>query len=44
MTEHIANVESLFSGPKAPEDDPDNVPEILPVGMVQNLSADSKVF
>lgn len=44
LADHVATVESLFSGPKAPEDDPEAVPEVGPVGMVQNLLADSKVF
>lgn len=44
MANHIATVEGMFAGPKAPEDDPDNVPEVGPVGMVQNLAADAKVF
>jgi len=44
LTDHVATVEALFAGPKATDDDPDNVPEIGPVGMVQNLLADSKIF
>ena len=44
MSEHVATVEALFAGPKAPEDDPEAVPEVGPVGMVQNLAADSKIF
>ena len=44
MADHIATVEGLFSGPKPSDDDPDTVPEVGPVGMVQNLLADSKIF
>jgi radial spoke head protein 4A len=44
MSDHVATVEALFAGPKAPEDDPEAVPEVGPVGMVQNLAADSKIF
>ena len=34
MADHIAQVESMFAGPKAPEEDPEAVPEVGPVGMV----------
>ena len=44
MSDHISTVQGLFAGPKIDPDDPDNIPEVGPVGMVQNLMADMKIF